>query len=259
MATRADGIAYSRVPGFDQDLFRCTAWRSTLSVPACGKRWKEAQSAKLERGEELRLCRDCHLGAAHAGEKFIHRAENYQGNVCPRCRRGTMRRLIGQRTCITCYNRENEWRVGKNAKGSAPLKAIAALAVRTIGIVLDVGEATERAVRFSEVAIDTRELEILVGRVHEGKVRFIDPLDHFAEWRPKALGKSNVKKAPIPKKAKADRPQVTPPRRAPISPLRRAALSGSCFSGALERVVQRMPAPSAGSPLRIGPVPRRAA
>ena len=40
MATHAAGIEYSRVPGFDQELFRCTAWRATLSVPACASRWR---------------------------------------------------------------------------------------------------------------------------------------------------------------------------------------------------------------------------
>jgi hypothetical protein len=229
----ADGIEYSRVPGFDRDLFRCSTWRATLSVPACAGRWREAQVAKRERAEELRLCRGCEIGAAHAGEKFIERASNFMDKRCPRCRRGTMRRLIGQRLCISCYNRGREQRLGRNAKGSAPIKANSQLAVRTIGIILDVGEATERAVRFSEVAIDTRELELLVGRVHEGKIRFCDPADSYPTWRPKALGDHKIKDLPIA------RAHLPPPHRAHSSPLRRAALSSSCFSPSLHRFTHR--------------------
>jgi hypothetical protein len=72
MATaRANGVEYSHIPGFNQDLFRCTTWRATLSVPACAGRWREAQTAKQERAEELRLCRGCKIGS-HPRRREIH-------------------------------------------------------------------------------------------------------------------------------------------------------------------------------------------
>ncbi len=183
---RSPDLDYWRIEGFKFDLFRCTTWRATLSIPACAGRWREAQTAKAERAEQLRLCRQCPTGAAHAGEKFIHRATVYGNNVCPRCRRGTTRRMVSNRVCLTCYNRQREVLVGKNAKGSAPLKAQGELSLVRIGVRLDVGLPTERIVEFADIGTGAPELRYHVERTHQGEVEFCDAgeLGAYPSWAP---------------------------------------------------------------------------
>jgi hypothetical protein len=99
--------------------------------------------------------------------------------------------------------------------------------------------------------------------VHEGVIEFCDPGEPGTHppWTPAPVARNTVLGAvaatssAIAKEARrvataelrkaspgpADRPHIDPPRRAPLSPLRRAALSGSCFSGALERIIPRIP------------------
>jgi hypothetical protein len=186
---RAPGIEYHRVAGFSADLFRCPPWRATLSVPACADRWRRGQVAKGEAAEELRLCRQCPTGAAHAGEKFIHRATAFGNNTCPRCRRGTMRRMIGNRVCINCYNRQLELFRGQNRKGTLALKAMATLALVRIGVRLDPGSPEERTVEFADIGTGPDELRYHVERTHAGEIEFVDPGEPgtYPAWGPSRM------------------------------------------------------------------------
>jgi hypothetical protein len=245
MATHhaAAGIEYHRVAGFAHEIFRCTPWRANLSIPACADRWTRAQTARGDLADELRLCMGCRIGAAHAGERFVERSPNYLSNRCARCRHGSGRRLIGGKLCLSCYNRELEWLKGKNGKGTIPHKAASMLALRTIGVLLDAGEDTERRVRFTDIAVDTDELEFTVTRLHMGRIEFCEPSAAAPEWRPEGL-------RPAPH---LDRLPATafpaPPRPIRIiePPLKRAALSSSCFSPGLRGMTRRTPAWMIGS------------
>lgn len=250
-----DSVSYFRVEGFEPELFRCGTWRANLAVPFCAGRWREAQAARGERAEELRLCASCPIGATHAGERFVPRAANYQNNVCARCQKGSGRRLILGRLCVGCYNRQREWLVGKNAKGTVPVKAAEELAYRTLALVLAPGEPTARIVEFTEIAIGEPELRLSVGRVHLGQVEFLGlvPRGTYPSWRPDGLGGLKAIVAPPAAATSAPRPAPTPEapgerRSAAGSRLRLAALSTSSLAGLrptpfLRSPVLRRPAP----------------
>ena len=234
-----EGVSYFRIEGFAPEMFRCQTWRANLAVPSCAARWRKAQKARGEDAViEWRLCASCPIGAAHAGEPQMPRAANFGTNVCCRCRRGTLRRMIGQRHCISCWNREAEWRKGRNARGNAPIKALAELRYLTLAVVLDPGQPGERTVEYTDIAIDEEELRLTIGRVHEGHIELLGLVPHgtYQAWRPAALGglkaiitpPAEANSAPGP----APDPEVLGKRgTAAIGRLRRAALGTSCMSG----------------------------
>ena len=117
----AAGIAYFALPGMVQKFFRCTRRSATLRPAACAANWEKAQAARHGAGGPAEACRACPIGAAHAGKVVVYRNPLFGTDLCPRCRRGGSR-IVGNRLCISCYNRERELRVGRNAKGTAPRK-----------------------------------------------------------------------------------------------------------------------------------------
>lgn len=64
----------------------------------------------------------CPIGAANAGQSMPSTAQATEDfrMMCPRCCR-LSDRMIGKRLCVSCYNREREALIGKNAKGGRPL------------------------------------------------------------------------------------------------------------------------------------------
>jgi len=221
----ADGVSYIEVAGLRS--FRCQTWRATLSVSFCARRWREAQSARGIRAEELNLCRQCQIGAAHAGEPVLPRAENFGNNVCVR-----------QMHCISCWNRGREWVRGKNARGNTPVKALAELRYLTLAVVLDPGQPTERTVEFTDIAIDEEELRLTIGRVHEGRIELLGLVPHgtHSPWRPAALG--GLKAVVTPPTEATGAPRQAPAPEAPVARqsaavgrLRLAAFGTSCLAG----------------------------
>jgi hypothetical protein len=105
------------VPG--KTHFRCERLRSTISTESCAGMWREANSGGLEEGRMS--CRCCALGAQHAGEAQASLSALKGTLTCARCHRTAMR-LIHGHECVSCYNREREMLVGRNAKGTAPTK-----------------------------------------------------------------------------------------------------------------------------------------
>jgi len=182
------GIAYFELPGFAQKLFRCTRRAAALRPAACAANWEKAQELRNGAGGTAEVCRACPVGAAHAGKAVSYRNPLFGIDLCPRCRRGGMR-VVGNRLCISCYNREREVRIGRNRKGTVPHKL--ELRPCKIGVILDAGTAAERRVIFeSAAARDERELEIVVLRVTAGHVQFFEvsgaPVK-ASKWRPEPL------------------------------------------------------------------------
>src|SRR5690242_4761066 len=91
------------------DTFRCDRQRMTLSTASCAKLWDSAQRKKPEPWESRFACRNCPVGAAHAGKQVEPMAAvvDELRQVCPRCTRWAGR-LINGRLCVSCYNRERE-------------------------------------------------------------------------------------------------------------------------------------------------------
>lgn len=106
----------AEVPG--QQFFRCDRYRATLSTTACSKMWREANHQNVEARYR---CKTCPVGALHAGETSASMSPLMGSLICPRCHRGALR-LIGKHLCVSCYNRQREFIVGHNAKGTAPSK-----------------------------------------------------------------------------------------------------------------------------------------
>jgi hypothetical protein len=61
-------------------------------------------------------------------------------NICPRCRRGGSR-MIGGRLCVSCWNREREVKIGRNAKNTRPQLV---LEPRRLGVVIGYGDTDQQ-------------------------------------------------------------------------------------------------------------------
>lgn len=239
---RHPDVEYFRMPGLAKDMFRCSTWRANLVVDFCAGRWKKAQTARGEEADKLRLCAICPIGPTHAGERYLPRAPGFQTNICPRCRKGSGRRLIGGRLCINCYNREREWLIGRNSKGSVPVRLNERFGIFRVGVILDPDTPEENRAVFTDIAIDARELELRVERLHLGAIAFCDPgaPGEFPEWKPKGMQTLAVRLENHPVKAKElfaagnAAPANKKPAAAPLSiqaaRLRRALHGASCLT-----------------------------
>ena len=161
---RAEGVAYVQIAGAPGIYFGCQPYRAKLSTAACARRWREAQT---DRGAKFEKCRGCPIGAAHAGETAVYYSKLYDANMCTRCGRGTSRRMIFGRLCISCYNREREFIRGRNAKGTVPRKH--QLARRTIRYAVEGGGVHTLTI---EHTADIEELMLAVLRKTRGRVQF---------------------------------------------------------------------------------------
>lgn len=102
----------------DKPMFRCERRNATLQVGSCAAIWKTANG---KHGAECNaICRTCPLGALHAGEGDAVMSQLRGVEICARCHRVGMR-LIGGDLCVSCWNRQREVIVGKNARGKKPL------------------------------------------------------------------------------------------------------------------------------------------
>lgn len=100
--------------------FRCLPMAATLATEACAGNWRASNERDAER---LLKCRTCPVGAIHAGDTAASMSPLRGTRICSRCLIGTTR-LIHSWLCVSCYNREREWRAGRNAKGKIPSRML---------------------------------------------------------------------------------------------------------------------------------------
>jgi hypothetical protein len=162
--TTAPGVQYFAIEGCAKSFFRCDTLRSTLSSDACAANWRRAQRLRPDQVTAVHRCRQCPVGAAHAGEKIIVRSPLFGSDWCPRCRKFAGR-MIGGTRCISCYNREREFIVGRNAKGTAPQFRFDP---RRIGVVIDGARVDLREGHTA----DALELALAVLRIAPGRIMF---------------------------------------------------------------------------------------
>src|SRR5574343_988076 len=107
-----DYFELPELPG--RQMFRCERRSATLQAQNCASMWRQAN----DRGapERLDICKNCPLGASHAGVNEISLSPLRGASVCARCHQGTTR-LIRGHLCVSCANRFYERLKGKNAKG----------------------------------------------------------------------------------------------------------------------------------------------
>ncbi len=164
----ADGVEYETIPGAPAPSFGCVPYRARLLTTACSNRWRKAQAATGWAAEQIERCRGCQIGAHHAGERFVRYSSLFGKDICSRCGRGSARRLIGGTRCVSCYNRELEFRKGANAKGSPPIHA-APLHRRTVRYAVEGGGVETLTV---EHTADLVEVMLGVLRNQRGRVLF---------------------------------------------------------------------------------------
>jgi hypothetical protein len=165
-------VEYLQVDGCNKRFFRCQALRSTLSVEGCAGNWRRAQRISAEELGFSGKCRDCPIGALHAGARHVHRSRLFGAQICPRSRRWASR-LIGNRLGISAWNREREVRIGRNAKNTRPQLV---LEPRRLGVIVSFGSPDQRHVELrDELTADTLELAVQVLRVATGRIAFCRP------------------------------------------------------------------------------------
>lgn len=149
------------VPGMQH--FSCERMRATLSVHACADNWRRGREGNLSRLP----CKGCEIGAVHAGEAGASQSPLLGTRICARCHRGAAR-LIRGHLCVSCYNREREVRLGRNAKGTPPVKWHA-LARRSISYRRSDGTVAEHTL---DRAADMEELIVATLRDERKAVQF---------------------------------------------------------------------------------------
>jgi len=98
-------------------FFNCAPLMAVLSTQACGQRWAAAAQGAA--------CHQCPIGRMHHADHNLakrpgRRPADKAVGACLRCGRTDLRIIVSTGTCISCWNREREWRSGCNAKGKAP-------------------------------------------------------------------------------------------------------------------------------------------
>lgn len=102
------------VPG--QQHFDCVALRASLSTSACADRWQVAPTGSA--------CSGCAMGRLHHADHhptqtMYKRSEDV---ACLRCGRADLRIIRSTGLCISCWNRTREKMIGRNGRGTAPVK-----------------------------------------------------------------------------------------------------------------------------------------
>ncbi|HET7674633.1 MAG TPA: hypothetical protein VFL54_03830 [Gammaproteobacteria bacterium] len=146
------------------ELFTCPRHAGNLRLmPAsCAAMWQKATHAKPE--DRLFPCRGCEIGARHAGHDPDEACGRLPAeSICARCHRQP-RRFVYGRICVSCFNRQQEWLKGRNAKGRPPMFLPALSTVRLAYM--------ERGARHA-VAVDhvANPLEAVLSIVHQAGKR----------------------------------------------------------------------------------------
>lgn len=137
-------VTYKNLDGIPGLYFDCPyIGGAMLSTSACASMYLDAMSPKgLKEGRRM-TCRACPVGACHAGvPSEVASSSRFLGvSYCSRCH-GDARRLIRGSICVSCYNREREVLIGKNAKGGKPIFG-KPIGTTLLACVLDNGEGTQ--------------------------------------------------------------------------------------------------------------------
>lgn len=85
--------------------------------------WEQANAPGKRRDpcDRLHHCQGCELGAVHADQPIVRSSPLYGARICSRCHRPSARLIHGEH-CPSCYNRQREVSIGKNGKGTRPVK-----------------------------------------------------------------------------------------------------------------------------------------
>jgi hypothetical protein len=166
----APGVTYTTVASAGgMKMFRCDAYTATLTMHGCAGRWVEAQTATGWGLDHVERCRGCAIGAAHAGYDVVHYSPWFGSPICPRCGKGGMR-MIGNRRCVSCYNRGRELAAGRNARGNAPVELMQRPLISVEILVETDGENVQRVVDRETTGVEETIVSLL--RTRKGELVF---------------------------------------------------------------------------------------
>ena len=116
-------VEYSSRSDCPGTFFRCEPQRAVLTTSSCVRMWEQANQPgrKQDTLDRLHHCAGCELGALHADKPVIRSSELYGARICSRCHTPSARLIHGEH-CPSCYNREREVIIGRNGKGTRPVK-----------------------------------------------------------------------------------------------------------------------------------------
>jgi hypothetical protein len=185
----ADVIEYlAWVPG--KRHFSCKKLSAIMSTDECVGRHARA----IAGDDRVSACRFCPIGAMHSGKTDTLRAAPTSARVriigspdsdtrCTRCGRSDLRIIhSGGGLCISCWNRQREWTLGRNARGTEP-KTFVPLQSRRVGIVVD-GERCYRLV--DQTQNDAEPIARCIREMPDG-LAFHDEHPGVTTWNKQAL------------------------------------------------------------------------
>jgi len=177
----AAGVAYTEspfAPGLK--LFACAPYKATMTTSACALRWEKAQDVRGEDAYRFAHCRRCPIGSEHAGRGVVRYSQHHKTDLCLRCGSGG-RRIISNRVCVSCKNREYELRKLKNGRGNLPVELLAN-PLRAVELIVDVdGEARRIRDRFSSGITET---VLMFLKTHTGEISFGRAPGAVQPWEP---------------------------------------------------------------------------
>jgi hypothetical protein len=137
-------------------------------MKGCAARWRTAQTAFGDAADRFAACRGCPIGAPHAGYAHVNYSPWYDVGICPRCAKGTTR-MIGNRRCVGCYNRQREMKAGRNARGNLPIKLLER-PLRRVDLLLEVDGEARRFVDHESTGMLETIIQVL--RATKGQIAF---------------------------------------------------------------------------------------
>ena len=157
---------YFSIDGAPGRYFSCPAGMGTLSDKACGDSYKLSWLPESIACSRRFKCRDCNVGRVHAGEAVKKSSQFFSKVFCCRCERSA-NRLIHGSVCISCYNRERELKIGKNARGTVPigLKPL-------YPVTLLIADETTVSVRRFDAVAGIKEAVLTYARSHDEQFQF---------------------------------------------------------------------------------------
>ena len=164
------------------ELVPCPPMRSRMTERACIRMWTSTQDKPPGLHEARTACLTCTLGAQRAGvdvaaaeaqARAAALAEKMR-HVCPRCERVTPR-LIKGKLCVSCYNRDREARIGRNAKGTPPVRIIGRIRNEHLAVAGQAGEV--RLVVVEHVASRVEAAAIAARQAGPGALIGVPPLE----------------------------------------------------------------------------------
>ena len=111
-------LDYFTIPELpNKPMFRCERRSASLQAANCARMWNDANGPKAT--QLTSPCKNCNIGAHHAGVDNASQSPITGSPICARCER-TGLRMVGNHICVSCWNREREYLIGKNRRGVKP-------------------------------------------------------------------------------------------------------------------------------------------